>query len=162
MLNESSTTLYEFGPFRFDALRRRLFRADEPLAVQPKALDLLAVLLERRGQELEKDTLMELLWPGIAVEESNLTVTMSVLRKALGERAQEPRYVLTLPGRGYRFVGDVRELPATELIVHEAKVSVVIEEEDDESAECGVRSWNRNLSKPPQKLFSPLPCPVAP
>lgn len=125
--------LYEFGPFRFDVQRRRLLQASEPVAVQPKALDLLAVMLERRGQELEKDVLMELLWPGMTVEESNQTVTMSVLRKALGERAQEPRYVLTLPGRGYRFVCDVREVaeePET-LLVQQSKVSVVVEEEDD-------------------------------
>ena len=135
MSNNPDTTLYEFGPFRFDPACRRLWRAGEPVTAQPKALELLAVLLERRGQELEKDELMELLWPGAVVEESNLTVTMSVLRKALGERAQEPHYVVTMPGRGYRFVAAVRETPAAveELIVQASKVSVVLEEEDDEA-----------------------------
>lgn len=126
--------VYEFGQFRFDAQRRNLSRAGEPVTVQPKALELLAVLLERRGQELEKDALIDLLWPNQAVEESNLTVTMSVLRKALGERAQSPEFILTLPGRGYRFVGDVREVgdePDT-LVIQQSRVSIVVEEEEDD------------------------------
>lgn len=125
---------YEFGQFRFAPQRRSLLRSGEAVTVQPKALELLAVLLERRGQELEKDVLIDLLWPNQAVEESNLTVTMSVLRKALGERAQSPEFILTLPGRGYRFVGDVREVgdePET-LVIQQSRVSIVVEEEEDD------------------------------
>jgi len=137
MSSQAEKTLYEFGPFRLDPTKRRLLRDGAPVTIQPKALELLLALIERRQQVLGKDELMNLLWPDAIVEESNLTVSMSVLRKALGEQAQEHRYIVTVPGRGYRFVAEVRPVlrdaaeGEAELIVQKsAKVSLVEEEEE--------------------------------
>jgi DNA-binding winged helix-turn-helix (wHTH) protein/TolB-like protein/Flp pilus assembly protein TadD len=100
---------YEFGPFRVDALKRRLLRGGQIVPLTPKAFDTLLVLIENSGQVVEKDDLMEKVWPGIAVEENNLTQNVSALRKALGERRDEPQYILTVSGLGYRFIASVNE-----------------------------------------------------
>jgi TolB-like protein/DNA-binding winged helix-turn-helix (wHTH) protein len=101
--------IYEFGEFRLDALRRVLSaRADgSPLQVTGKIFDTLLLFVEHAGQLLDKRTLMETLWPDVVVEESNLTQTIHTLRRLLGERPDEHRYIVTVPGRGYRFVAQV-------------------------------------------------------
>jgi DNA-binding winged helix-turn-helix (wHTH) protein/Flp pilus assembly protein TadD len=99
---------YEFGPFRLDLAERVLLRDGRPLTLTPKAFDLLLALVERRGHVIEKDELMAAVWPDTAVEESNLTHHISVLRKALGESAGERAYIETVPRRGYRFLAEVR------------------------------------------------------
>lgn len=103
--------LLEFGPFRLDPVKRRLLRDGGVVQLTPKAVEVLAVLVEHRGRVLEKDELMRAVWPDTVVEENNLARSVSSLRKALGERANERRYVMTIPGRGYRFVAPVREVP---------------------------------------------------
>lgn len=100
---------YDFGAFRVDAQRRRLLRAGEIVPLTPKAFDTLLVLVENSGRVMEKDDLMEQVWAGVAVEENNLTQNISALRKALGERRDEPQYILTVSGIGYRFIASVRE-----------------------------------------------------
>jgi DNA-binding winged helix-turn-helix (wHTH) protein/TolB-like protein/tetratricopeptide (TPR) repeat protein len=106
---------YEFGPFRVDTLKRRLLRGGEIVPLTPKAFDTLLVLVENGGRLVEKDDLMERVWPGVAVEENNLTQNISALRKALGERRGEPQYIATVPGLGYRFIASVEETwPADE------------------------------------------------
>ncbi|HSN86965.1 MAG TPA: transcriptional regulator, partial [Thermoanaerobaculia bacterium] len=102
---------YQFDQFRVDPFRRLLLRDSEVVPVTPKVFSILLVLLERRGEVVEKKELLEQVWPDTAVTEANLTQNVSSLRKALGERASERRYVVTLPGRGYSFVGDVLEVP---------------------------------------------------
>src|SRR5262245_46686454 len=96
-----------FGPFVLDPARRLLTRAGEPIALTPRAFDTLLVLVERRAQVMSKDDLLQLLWPDVVVEESNLSQQISHLRKALDDEAAEPRYIATLPKRGYRFVAAV-------------------------------------------------------
>jgi DNA-binding winged helix-turn-helix (wHTH) protein/tetratricopeptide (TPR) repeat protein len=103
----SPQDLLRFGPFFLDPHRRTLTRDGAPIAVTPKALDLLAFLIERRGAVVEKDAILQRLWPDTAVEESNITVTISMLRRALGESRSDHRYIVTIPGRGYEFVADV-------------------------------------------------------
>jgi DNA-binding winged helix-turn-helix (wHTH) protein len=90
---------YEFGPFRIDAEKRVLLRDGVPVSLAPKALDMLLVLVQHRGQALEKDQLMNLLWPESDVEEANLPQNVSALRKALGETPNDRRYIITIPGR---------------------------------------------------------------
>lgn len=102
---------YEFGPFRLDVTKRLLFREGEPLTLPARLFETLLVLVENNGRLVEKDELMIRLWPDTVVEEANLTVNVSALRKALGESTKEHRYIVTVPGRGYRFVADVREVP---------------------------------------------------
>jgi DNA-binding winged helix-turn-helix (wHTH) protein/TolB-like protein/Tfp pilus assembly protein PilF len=100
---------YEFGPFRLEGTRRLLLRDGRQVRLSGKAFDILLLLLEERGRLVEKDELMQRVWPNTVVEENNLTVNISALRKALGERPDEHRYLVTVPGRGYQFVADVRE-----------------------------------------------------
>ena len=104
MLPATKARLYRFDGFTVDAGRRLLLRADELVPINPKAFELLLALIENRGRVLTKDELLEQLWPNQSVEEGNLTVHMSALRKALGERRGENRFVVTVPGRGYEFV----------------------------------------------------------
>jgi len=103
---------YSFGAFRYDTGQRLLFRGGEPVAVAPKALEMLQVLLERRGSIVEKPELMKLVWPDANVEEIGLARNISLLRKALGDEAGEPRYIETIPRRGYRFVAQVATPPS--------------------------------------------------
>jgi TolB-like protein/DNA-binding winged helix-turn-helix (wHTH) protein/cytochrome c-type biogenesis protein CcmH/NrfG len=107
-MSDPSTPVYVFGDFRADARRRVLARLDgEPLALTPKLFDTLLFLLQHAGEVLEKDRLMEALWPGLVVEENNLSQAISGLRKLLGDDGAEHRYIVTVPRRGYRFVADV-------------------------------------------------------
>jgi TolB-like protein/DNA-binding winged helix-turn-helix (wHTH) protein/Tfp pilus assembly protein PilF len=103
---------YSFGEFRVDAAKRLLFCGERRVPVAPKAFDTLLALVENSGRVVEKDELMRLVWPDTVVEENNLNQTISALRKALGEDPTQHRYVVTLPGRGYRFVGPVNGSPA--------------------------------------------------
>jgi DNA-binding winged helix-turn-helix (wHTH) protein/TolB-like protein len=100
---------YEFDPFRVDSLKRLLLRDGLPVPLKPKVFDTLLVLVENSGRVVDKDELMQSVWPDTAVEENNLTQNISAIRKALGERRDEHRFVVTVPGRGYRFVADVRK-----------------------------------------------------
>jgi DNA-binding winged helix-turn-helix (wHTH) protein len=100
---------YEFGPFRLDCASRVLFRNGSVVALTPKALDTLQVLLENAGKPVEKETLVKAVWPDAFVEESNLAHNISVLRKALENGPATGPYIETLSKRGYRFVGVVRE-----------------------------------------------------
>lgn len=107
-MDEPKRKIYDFGGFRLDALRLSLGRSDGGLIpLKPKACEILLVLIERRGQVVSKEELMRLVWPNAHVEESNLTVNLSMLRKALGETADRQRFIVTVPGKGYRFVGDL-------------------------------------------------------
>jgi DNA-binding winged helix-turn-helix (wHTH) protein/TolB-like protein/tetratricopeptide (TPR) repeat protein len=101
--------IYEFGPYRLDSVRRLLTRDGEGVPLAPKNFDLLLTLVQNRGHILTKEELLRRIWPRTAVEESNLTQNIFVLRKALGETPNDHFYVVTVPGRGYRFVAPVRE-----------------------------------------------------
>ncbi len=107
MIGHSGSDLYEFDEYRVDPLKRRLLRGREVVPLTPKAFSILLVLLENRGQMVEKKDLVAKVWADSYVTEANLTQNISSLRKALGERAGEARYVVTIPGRGYCFTADV-------------------------------------------------------
>ena len=100
--------LHEFGPYRLDVAERRLLRDGEPVELTAKVFDLLVLMVENPGKLLEKAYLLEALWPDSFVEEVNLSVNVSALRKALGEDTSDPQYIETVPKRGYRFIGSVR------------------------------------------------------
>ena len=101
---------YEFGPFRIDAFKRLLLENGEVVPLTPKCFEILLVLIENSGEVIDKEGLMNRVWPDSFVEEGNLTYNISVLRKALGDRANEHLYIVTVPGRGYQFVADVSEV----------------------------------------------------
>lgn len=109
-MNRPANLLWEFGPFRLDGSQHLLFRDGELVPLSRKALDILAVLIENHGQLVEKDSLMRRVWPDSFVEESNLAVHISQLRKTLGEDNVSCR-IETIPRRGYRFVGEVKSPP---------------------------------------------------
>jgi TolB-like protein len=98
-------TIYEFGPFRLDAQGETLFKGTELVALSHRAVALLRMLVDRAGAPVTKDALIEAAWPGLAVEDSNLTVQIAALRRALREVPGGESWILTLPRRGYRFVG---------------------------------------------------------
>jgi DNA-binding winged helix-turn-helix (wHTH) protein/tetratricopeptide (TPR) repeat protein len=102
---------YRFGEFLLDRSRRTLLRGADPVVLTPKAFDTLLALIERRDRVVSKDELMQVLWPRVVVEEANLSQNVFFVRKALGDNPQSPRFIATIPGTGYRFVGAVD--PAT-------------------------------------------------
>lgn len=106
----SSPVSYEFGEFRVDTLKRQLRGCDQLLPLTSKAFDTLNVLIQNRGETLSKHDLMDAVWGDTAVEENNLTQQISALRKTLGERPDEHKYIVTVPGRGYSFVAPVVEV----------------------------------------------------
>ncbi len=124
---------YSLGPFRIDAVRRRLYQGETPVALTPKVFDLLLAFVERPGELLTKDALLQILWPDVTVEENNLTHAMAKLRKALGDTIHERRFIVTVPGQGYRLVADVRAArgddepprPAGASLAHVARLLVL-------------------------------------
>lgn len=102
--------VYEFGPFRLDVAERRLLRDGSPVAVTAKVFEILTVLVRQCGRLVTKEELMRAVWHNSEVEGHNLTVSMSALRKALGETHGRPEYVETVPRAGYRFIAPVRSV----------------------------------------------------
>src|SRR5439155_25364952 len=99
---------YRFGPFCLDVSHQQLYKDDQPVELARRCFRALQLLVQNHGRDLDKAYLIEQLWPDTVVEENNLTVIISILRKALRDDG-EHKYILTNPGRGYRFVGDVIE-----------------------------------------------------
>jgi TolB-like protein/Flp pilus assembly protein TadD len=109
---------YEFSGYRLDAVSRELFGPDgATISVTSKALDVLAYLIRQRDRVVDKDDLLAAVWAGRVVEENNLTQAISALRKAFGVRPPEHRFIVTISGRGYRFVADVNESGAVEAAI---------------------------------------------
>ena len=106
--------LYRFGAFELDLDRRSLQREGESVPVSPRGFDILAALVEERDQVLSRAEIMARVWPGVSVEEHNLSVQMSKLRRALGDTGEDGQVIATVPGRGYRFVAALNE-PETDL-----------------------------------------------
>ncbi|HWS62674.1 MAG TPA: winged helix-turn-helix domain-containing protein, partial [Steroidobacteraceae bacterium] len=118
-MDTDKRTVYEFGDFFLESAQRRLWRREsgepgggQPLALTAKVFDTLLYLIEHRGETLDKDTLLDAIWPGVIVEENSLTQNISTLRQILGETRTENRYIATVPRKGYRFVGEVTERSA--------------------------------------------------
>jgi Tol biopolymer transport system component/DNA-binding winged helix-turn-helix (wHTH) protein len=130
-MHERNHYVYEFGPFHLDATRRLLLKEGEPVKLFPKEFDTLLALVESNGELVEKDDLMHRVWQDTIVEDSNLTTNISHLRKILGESRNRHDYIVTVPGRGYRFVAGVRQA-FDEVIVRE-RTTVTIEEEESAS-----------------------------
>jgi DNA-binding winged helix-turn-helix (wHTH) protein len=103
---------YAFGPFLLDAEGRVLLRDGEVIQLQPKAVEILINLVKRHGLTVSKDELIKAVWPDTFVEEGNLTLNISALRKALGDNPTSPTYIETVPRRGYRFKAVVSDLSA--------------------------------------------------
>src|SRR5215468_9737521 len=109
------TEAFAFGPFCLHTARRELLAHGVPVALGQRAFEILLLLVSRPGQLVTKDELMAEVWPGIVVEENNLQVHVSALRKVLGAAGDGERYLLTVAGRGYRFVAPVESEGAATL-----------------------------------------------
>ena len=113
-LDSPAPRAYRFGSFRVDLLRQQLTGPDgASLNLSARAYDVLVFLLEHRDRVVSKNELMKAVWPRSVVEENNLNQAITILRRALGDRRDSPQFVRTVAGRGYRFVGEVVEEPAT-------------------------------------------------
>ena len=99
-MSHGAKELYEFGPFRIDPDKEILLRAGEPVPLTPKTFQILLVLVRHSQEVVTKDDLMKMVWPDTFVEEANLSRNIFMLRKALGESAQDHRYIVTVPGPG--------------------------------------------------------------
>ena len=116
----SANVLYEFGPFQLDPPERLLLCDGQPVSLTPKAFDLLLALVDRSGHLVEKEELLKIVWPGAFVEEGNLAVTISQLRKALNDDRGQHRYIETVSKRGYRFVAEVKRRDDSALVISSA------------------------------------------
>lgn len=105
-----SPDIYEFDQFRVDAVKRLLInRGGEIVPLAPKAFETLLYLVRHPGELLEKEEMMRAIWVDTIVEENNLNQSISAVRRVLGERHDEHRFIVTVPGRGYKFVAEVTE-----------------------------------------------------
>ena len=126
------TKHFSFADFELDGAKRLLLKHGKPVAINSKTLELLLALIERSGEVLSKDELLEKVWPEQFVEEGNLAVHISGLRKVLGERKKDHQFIATVPGRGYSFVAELRN--DSEIVVESHRLSrILVEEEISES-----------------------------
>jgi eukaryotic-like serine/threonine-protein kinase len=129
--SQGLTELYEFGPFRVDPEKETLCRSGEPVPLTPKTFQILMVLVRHSKEVVTKDDLLKTVWPDTFVGEANLSRNIFMLRKALGESAQDRQYIITVPGQGYRLAESVHLVPERELSIIAAshsKVEVQIEQ----------------------------------
>jgi adenylate cyclase len=149
--------VFEFKGFRLEAAQRRLLHNGQPVPLKPKILDLLLLLVQMRGRLVEKDELMKEIWPNTIVEENNITVSMSILRKMLGEGRAGRQFIETVPGRGYRFVADVKIVSAEQTISQESLKVSATSALEPETRETPIDSLAvlplRNISKDPNSEY---------
>jgi DNA-binding winged helix-turn-helix (wHTH) protein len=104
----TTPTEISFGPFRLLPAQFLLLEGDKPVPLGSRALQILVTLLDRAGELVTKEELMHLVWPNVFVEPANLTVHISALRRALRDGREGNRFIINIPGRGYRFVAAVQ------------------------------------------------------
>jgi DNA-binding winged helix-turn-helix (wHTH) protein len=138
--------LYDFDNFRLNLKERLLLRDGKPVPLTIKAFEVLLTLVQHRGRLVEKEELIKRVWQETIVEEGNLTVNISTLRKALGETPNGRRFIETVPRRGYRFVAAIREITEKETDVNLKKT-----DHKAESVE------NRQEGRLGQKVIAVLP-----
>lgn len=148
MTNTAKSTIYEFGEFRLDAESRRLFVRETGalVALQPKAFELLLFLIESRGEILTKSEILEAVWAESFVEEANLSQTIFVLRKALSDDRKNPRFIVTVPNRGYRFIAKVENISE----------AVAPENPEPQISDSKIQKPDSETRKPKPKTRKPL------
>jgi DNA-binding winged helix-turn-helix (wHTH) protein/Tfp pilus assembly protein PilF len=143
-MNQSKTSCYEFGEFRVDTARRILLRAGKTIALTPRQFDTLLYFVDHCDRVIAKEELMKAIWPDSFVEENNLNQSVSAIRRALGERRGDNRYIITVPGLGYRFAAKVKVEQAVLTDQVQARSIAVLpfkpllEKERDEALEFGM------------------------
>jgi DNA-binding winged helix-turn-helix (wHTH) protein len=109
-MSEQDRYVYAFGPFVLDAGERLLLKDGSPLPLPPKAFDTLVVLVRNNRRLVRKDDLLDAVWPGLTVEDGNVSLNVHLVRKALGDSAAEPCFIETVTRQGYRFIAPVKQL----------------------------------------------------
>src|ERR1700722_13971278 len=158
-MNADPKVVYEFGPFRMDPDKQVLLRDGQLIAVTPKGFETLLVLVRRGREVVSKEELLQEIWPDSFVEEANLSQQIFKLRKALGDAAEGERYIVTLPGRGYRFAVPVRTITDGDevLVAHTRSLSqIVIEQQVAEPAPPSPAQTKPNRRKWLLPLLLPL------
>ena len=108
-ISDHDKVVYRFGGFQLEPTKRLLLKEGRAVPLTPKTFDTLLVLVRHRGRVMEKDELMQAIWPDTVVEESNLAHNISALRKIFGQKGEENRFIITVPARGYSFVAEVQQ-----------------------------------------------------
>jgi len=149
LLAEPRSLIYEFGTFQLDPTNRLLRSSGTEVHLPGRAFDALLLLVQRPGALVTKEELMASVWGGSFVEESNLTVAVSTLRRALNEDPQDRQYIQTVARRGYRFIADVRiKQPSNPAPQHEVSTQAVIESARNSLQAISVtakNSWAREM-----------------
>ena len=155
MLNTSDdgARFYEFGPFCLDPVQRLLLRDGQAVVLQPKAFDILLLLVRNPGQLISKEELLSTIWPKMVVEESNLSQNVFLLRKALGDGEGGHRYIVTLPRRGYQFAEPVHSrqndaAPATASVAALARPEAISDPGDYRRRHCPCRYHSSGVDIP--------------
>src|SRR5688500_10164642 len=152
-MNKKTLTFYEFDRFRLDAGRKCLWHSAELVSLTPKAFETLLVLIKHRGEIVGKDVLLDEVWADTFVEESTLSQNILTLRKTLAAFAKDKQFIVTVPRRGYRFVGDVKEIVGDEeffVVERRTRTHIVAEQKEiHDSAETAVA-----VKPVPQKSLS--------
>ncbi len=131
--------LYKFDAYRLDPVERVLWRQGQPVPLPPKDLEMLIVLVERAGHIVEKDELLEKVWPGVFIEEGNLSRRIFNLRQALGDGSDDRKYIETVPRRGYRF---------TAAVEHAGELSPAFRESPEEGYSITVPGNGHSFGEP--------------
>jgi TolB-like protein/DNA-binding winged helix-turn-helix (wHTH) protein len=145
--------IYRFGAFRLDPSRRALEHDGVPVAMSARAFDILEYLIQTHDRVVGREELMAHAWPGVIVDPSNLTVQISALRRALGDTGEDPLYVATVTGRGYRFIG---RLEAQVADVAEPVAAIILESVAEAS------STGMSLAQAPMAVAAPTPAAARP
>lgn len=139
------TNNFKFGRFCLNTKENILLRDGKPVSLTPKALQLLFILVENHGRIVEKKDLMKKIWEDSFVEESNLTFTISLLRKTLNDSKQNPQFIETVPKRGYRFIADVEKVFQTNGLKKTASPKTDLQIEEKRSAGKTTLNLNKNF-----------------
>lgn len=160
-MNKPPQRIFEFDSFRVDVAERQVWRDGKILVLTPKVFDILLILLENKGQTVEKEKLIQMVWAETFVEEGSLNRNVSTLRKILGDDSNEQRFIKTLPKRGYRFTANVREIVEDDALIVEKNTSYPVSvREEISDAETRGRGNTENFSVSP--LISRLRIPSSP
>src|SRR5262249_15398039 len=126
LMDKLASPIYEFSGFRLIPAERLLLRDGGAVPLTHKVFDILLLLVRNSGQLIEKERMLHAVWPEQFVEEHNLTVSMSALRKALGETHDKHEYIETVPKHGYRFIANVREVSGNHVADRETRSLAVL------------------------------------
>lgn len=132
-----------FAEFELEPGKRRLKRSGSAVSINARAFDVLVFLVKNRGRVVLKEELLDQVWAGQFVEEANLAVQISQLRKCLGEKKDDPRFLVTVPGKGYEFIAETEEIP----------VSHLPSENSDSSARDTAENVESDHDRSPKTLF---------